>query len=64
LANVEALLGLAMVATSIALALVLIFRFVGSGLLFSILVGVVIAGFAFLWFALPIDERVSNSGRR
>jgi hypothetical protein len=64
LANVEALLGLAMVATSIALAIILIFSFVGGGWLYSVLVGVVIAGFGFLWFALPFYERVSNSGRR
>ena len=64
LANGKALLGLAMVVTSIALPIVLIFSFVGSGWLYSILVGVVIAGFAFLWFALPFYERVTGSGRR
>jgi O-antigen/teichoic acid export membrane protein len=63
LANVEALLGLAMVAVSIALAIVLIFSVVGSGWVFSILVGVVIAGFGFLWFGLPFYERMTHSRR-
>jgi hypothetical protein len=42
-----------MVATSLACAIVLIFGFVGSGSLFSVLVAFVIAGFGFLWFAFP-----------
>jgi uncharacterized membrane protein HdeD (DUF308 family) len=61
LANVEALLGLAMVAVSIALAIVLIFSVVGSGWVFSILVGIVIASFGFLWFGLPFYERMIHS---
>jgi O-antigen/teichoic acid export membrane protein len=60
LANVEALLGLAMVATSLACAIVLIFSFVGTGWLFSVLVAIVIAGFGFLWFALPFFERLTS----
>ena len=60
LANVEALLGLAMEAFSLSCAVALIFSFVGSGWLFSVLVGVVIAGFVFLWFALPLVDRISS----
>ncbi len=60
LANVEALLGLAMVATSLACAIVLIFSFVGSGWVFSVLLAIVIASFWFLWFALPLFERLTS----
>jgi hypothetical protein len=61
LANVEALLGLGMVAISVALVIILIFSFVGSGLVFSTLAAVVIAGFVFLWFALPFYERLTTT---
>jgi O-antigen/teichoic acid export membrane protein len=60
LANVEALLGLAMVATSLACAIVLIFSFVGGGWVFSVLLAIVIASFWFLWFALPLFERLTS----
>jgi O-antigen/teichoic acid export membrane protein len=60
LANVEALLGLVMVAVSVACAIVLVFSVVGSSWVFSVLVAVVIAGFGFLWFGLPFFERVTS----
>jgi O-antigen/teichoic acid export membrane protein len=60
LANVEALLGLVMVAVSVACAIVLVFSVVGSGWVFSVLVAVVIAGFGFLWFGLPVFERLTS----
>jgi hypothetical protein len=60
LANVEALLGLGMEAFALSCAVALIFSFVGSGWFFSILVGAVIAGFVFLWFALPLFDRISS----
>lgn len=60
LANVEALLGLAMVAVSLCCIIGLIFTVVGAGWLFSLLVGVVMASFLFLWFALPIFDRMTT----
>jgi O-antigen/teichoic acid export membrane protein len=66
LANVEALLGLGMEALSLSCAIALVFSFIGSSWLFSFLVGVVIAGFAFLWLALPLFDRFTSqeAGRR
>lgn len=60
LANVEALLGLAMVAISLCCIIGLIFTVVGAGWVFSLLVGVVMASFMFLWFALPIYDRITT----
>jgi hypothetical protein len=60
LANVEALFGLAMEAVSLCCIIGLIFTVVGAGWLFSMLVAVVMAGFVFLWFALPIFDRVMH----
>ena len=60
LANVEALLGLAMVAVTLCCTIGLIFSVVGAGWLFSLLVGAVMATFFFLWFALPIFDRVTT----
>lgn len=60
LANVEALLGLAMVAVSLCCVIGLIFSVVGAGWLFSLLVGVVMASFMFLWFALPVFDRITT----
>jgi O-antigen/teichoic acid export membrane protein len=59
LANVEALLGLGMVAISLCCAVCLILSFVGSGWIFSVLVALVVGGFVVLWFALPIVDRLS-----
>ncbi|HEY1653071.1 MAG TPA: DUF6328 family protein [Acidimicrobiales bacterium] len=59
LANVEALVGLGMVAVALCCAVCLILSFVGSSWVFSGLVAVVIAGFVVLWFALPIVDRIS-----
>lgn len=60
LANVEALLGLGVEAFSISCAVALIFSFVGSSWVFSALVGIVIASFVVLWFALPIIDRITS----
>lgn len=61
LANVEALLGLAMVAVSLCCTVGLIFTVVGAGgWLFSLLIGLVMASFVFLWFALPIVDRITT----
>lgn len=60
LANVEALLGLAMVAVSLCCIIGLIFSVVGAGWFFSLLVAVVMACFLFLWFALPIFDRITH----
>jgi O-antigen/teichoic acid export membrane protein len=60
LANVEALLGLGLEAFSLSCAVTLIFSFIGSSWLFSVLVGAVIAGFIFLWFGLPIFDRITS----
>jgi hypothetical protein len=49
-----------MVAVSVACAIVLVFSVVGSGWVFSVLVAVVIAGFGFLWFGLPLFERLTS----
>jgi O-antigen/teichoic acid export membrane protein len=59
-ANVEALLGLGAEAFSISCAVALIFSFVGSSWVFSALVGIVIATFVVLWFALPIVDRITS----
>jgi hypothetical protein len=56
----EKLLGLGMEAFSLSCAIALIFSVVGSGWVFSGLVGLVIAGFLFMWFALPIFDRITS----
>ncbi len=60
LANVEALVGLAMVALAICTAVCLILTVVGSGWLFSVLAALVVAAFVFFWFALPIFDRITD----
>jgi O-antigen/teichoic acid export membrane protein len=60
LANVEALLGLAMVGVSLCCVIGLVFTVVGAGWFFALLVGVVMASFMFLWFALPIFDRITT----
>jgi O-antigen/teichoic acid export membrane protein len=62
LANVEALLGLAMEAISLCCVIAVIFTFVGASWVFSALVGVVMASFVFFWFALPIFDRITSEG--
>jgi O-antigen/teichoic acid export membrane protein len=64
LANVEALLGLAMVAVSLCCIIGLVFSVVGAGWFFSLLVAVVMASFLFLWFALPIFDRITTDEDR
>jgi Family of unknown function (DUF6328) len=60
LANIEALVGLALEAVSLSCAIALIFSFVGSSWVFSGLVSAVIAAFVFLWFVLPIADRITT----
>lgn len=60
LANVEALLGLAMVAVSLCCIIGLIFSVVGADWFFALLVAVVMGCFLFLWFALPIFDRITH----
>jgi O-antigen/teichoic acid export membrane protein len=60
LANLEALLGLAMEAVALCCVIGLIFTVVGTGWFFSLLVGVIMASFLFLWFALPIYDRMTS----
>ena len=64
LANVFALLGLASVALAISLAVWLVLTFVGASWIVSALATFTSATFAFLWFALPISERLRSDQRR
>ncbi len=61
LANIEALIGLGLEAVSLSCAVTLVLSVVGTNWVFSALVSVVIAGFAFLWFALPIFDRITST---
>lgn len=58
LANIEALVGLGMVAVSLCCAVTLILSFVGSGWIFSVFVALIIGGFVVFWFALPLLDRM------
>lgn len=60
-ANVLALLGLVSVALAVNSAVWLILSFVGDSWLISLFAGMVTASFAFLWFALPIFERIQSN---
>ncbi len=60
LANIEALFGLGMEAVSLSCAIALIFSVAGSSWVFSGLVAAVIAGFLFMWFALPLFDRITS----
>jgi O-antigen/teichoic acid export membrane protein len=57
--NVEARCGPGLEAFSLSCAVALSVSFVGSNWLFSVLVSLVISGFAFLWFALPLFDRLT-----
>lgn len=60
LANVFALLGLAAVALAVTLAIWLVLSFIGASWIVAVLAAVTSATFAFLWFALPIFERLTS----
>jgi len=60
LANVFALLGLAAVALAVTLAIWLILSFIGTSWIVAVLAAGTSAAFAFLWFALPIFERLKS----
>jgi O-antigen/teichoic acid export membrane protein len=60
LANVFALLGLAAVALAVTLAIWLVLSFIGASWVVAFFAAVTSAAFAFLWFALPIFERLTS----
>jgi O-antigen/teichoic acid export membrane protein len=60
LANIFALLGLAAVALAVTLAIWLVLSFVGASWIVAVLAAVTSSAFAFLWFALPIFERLTS----
>jgi O-antigen/teichoic acid export membrane protein len=62
-ANVVALVGLASVAVAVSLAVWLIMSFIGTSWIASLLAAAVSSTFAFLWFAVPISERLGSNPR-
>jgi len=58
IANVEALVGLAMVALAVSLAVWLVLLVVGLTWLVALLAAVTTASFVALWFVLPIYDRI------
>jgi O-antigen/teichoic acid export membrane protein len=60
LANVFALLGLAAVALAVTLAIWLVLSFIGASWIVAVFAAVTSSAFAFLWFALPIFERLTS----
>jgi O-antigen/teichoic acid export membrane protein len=60
LANVLALMGLAAVALAVTLAIWLVLSFIGASWIVALFAAVTSAAFAFLWFALPIFERLTS----
>jgi putative flippase GtrA len=63
-ANAVAILGLVAVALAVICAVWLVLSFVGLGWLFSLLASIVTGMFVYLWFALPIFERVKSDPHR
>jgi O-antigen/teichoic acid export membrane protein len=57
-ANVQAILGLAMVAVAVCAAVWMVLLFVGLGWLVGLLAGLTTAAFVALWFVLPIADRL------
>lgn len=65
LANVEALLGLTLVAVAICSAVCMVMTVVGSNWIFSTTTALVVAALVFFWFGLPIfDRAVDDLGAR
>jgi len=60
-ANIFAILGLLMVSLAVCSAVWLVLSFVGQPLLVTLFAAVVSASFVFLWFALPIFERLTHA---
>ncbi len=58
--NVMAILGLVAVAVAVVAAVWLVLSFVGMGWAYSALAAIVTAMFVFLWFVVPIFERVNS----
>jgi len=63
MANVVALVGLTSVAVAVSLAVWLIVSFVGTSWIVSVVAAAISATFAFLWFAVPIFERLESDPR-
>lgn len=65
LANMEALMGLTLVAVAICSAVCMVMTVVGGNWIFSSMTALVVAAFVFFWFALPIfDRAVDDLGAR
>jgi hypothetical protein len=60
-ANTMALVGLATVSLAVCTSVYLILSFVGTDWVTSLLTAVVVASFGFLWFAVPLYERLHHS---
>jgi MFS family permease len=58
-ANVQAIVGLAMVALAVCVAVWMVLLFVGLSWLAGIGGGVVVGCFVVLWFVLPITDRIN-----
>jgi O-antigen/teichoic acid export membrane protein len=61
-ANVQAILGLAMVAVAISAAVWMVLIFVGLSWPVGLLAGFTTACFAVLWFVLPLMDRLGRNG--
>src|ERR1700735_259365 len=58
-ANVQAILGLAMVAIAVCAAIWMVLLFVGLTWPIGLLAGLTTASFVLLWFALPVADRLA-----
>jgi O-antigen/teichoic acid export membrane protein len=59
-ANVQAILGLAMVSIAVCTAVWMVLLFVGVGWPIGPLAGIATASFALLWFVLPLADRLGT----
>ena len=64
IANVEALIGLAMVALAVCTAVWLVLMVVGLSWFVALLASLVSGGFLVLWFVLPIIDRITVDSHR
>jgi O-antigen/teichoic acid export membrane protein len=64
IANVEALIGLAMVALAVCTAVWLVLMVVGMSWFVALLASMVTGGFVVLWFVLPIIDRITADSHR
>lgn len=63
-ANIQAIVGLAMVALAVCAAVWMVLLVVGLNWLTGLLAGFVTGGFTVLWFALPVIDRLDADNRR